>query len=236
MKCSDCPAEIKRRSSKHRRCDECAHKNKNQLMLRRAARACAKYECEDCKGLFKVPLRGIQKRCTQCTRKLRAKSSQHIRDRAVAAGLCCYCRKVAPNEGFICCKACSDTLHGKLKARRQARRDSGKCPQCGAEKFGTLTYCFTHWAHNTTKGSREVRDALVAKWAAQGGRCAYTGVQLTPGVNASIDHIVPRSKGGEHCAENLQWVCKQINRMKTDMTHEEFVETCAVISEKCRTK
>lgn len=33
-------------------------------------------------------------------------------------------------------------------------------------------------------------------------------------------------RGGTNDRENLQWVLHQVNRMKTDMTHEEFVHLC----------
>jgi len=57
-------------------------------------------------------------------------------------------------------------------------------------------------------------------------KCVYTGIVLIPGRNASLDHILPISRGGTHEIENLQWVDIQINRMKTDMTHQEFIQMC----------
>ncbi len=61
----------------------------------------------------------------------------------------------------------------------------------------------------------------------QGGKCAYTGEPLVIGVNASLDHRVPISRGGTHTIENVQWVSMRINFMKTEMTHDEFIATCA---------
>jgi hypothetical protein len=72
-----------------------------------------------------------------------------------------------------------------------------------------------------------VPDAIV--YEQQQGRCAYTGIELIPGLTASLDHIIPTSRGGTHDESNLQWVTKQINCMKTDMTHDEFLAMCQLI-------
>lgn len=56
-------------------------------------------------------------------------------------------------------------------------------------------------------------------------RCALTGRRLEP-KDASLDHIVPVSKGGAHVMSNLQIVHKQINQAKGTMTGSEFVAMC----------
>ena len=53
-------------------------------------------------------------------------------------------------------------------------------------------------------------------------RCAITGRPLTPS-DASMDHIVPLSRGGKHSIENIQIVHRQINAMKGTMTQEELI-------------
>ena len=72
--------------------------------------------------------------------------------------------------------------------------------------------------------------AIRAIWDAQNGRCAYTGLALIPGANASLDHVVPVAKGGTHDPENMQWILERINRMKTDMDHDEFLAMCRLIA------
>lgn len=74
--------------------------------------------------------------------------------------------------------------------------------------------------------------SLKEKLEAQNFKCAYTGEAIVPGINASIDHIVPASRGGSDGPENLQWVSKVINLMKTSMTHDEFIAMCKRISER----
>lgn len=56
-------------------------------------------------------------------------------------------------------------------------------------------------------------------------RCALTGRSLMPDT-ASLDHIVPVRCGGDHLIENVQVLHKEVNRAKTTMTNEEFVNLC----------
>ncbi len=53
-----------------------------------------------------------------------------------------------------------------------------------------------------------------------GNRCQYTGRLLRPG-EGNIDHVVPRSRGGETSWTNCVWACKRVNTRKGDKTPEE---------------
>ena len=46
-----------------------------------------------------------------------------------------------------------------------------------------------------------------------GNRCQYTGKLLRPD-EGSIDHVVPRSRGGRDAWENCVWASKQVNAKK----------------------
>lgn len=59
----------------------------------------------------------------------------------------------------------------------------------------------------------------------QGFRCAYSGRELTP-ETASVDHVIPVSRGGSLGIENLAIVHEEINTAKSSMTLEEFVQVC----------
>jgi hypothetical protein len=55
--------------------------------------------------------------------------------------------------------------------------------------------------------------------------CALTGRKLEPDT-ASLDHILPVRCGGEHVIENTQVLHKDVNRAKTTMTSQEFIQLC----------
>lgn len=51
-------------------------------------------------------------------------------------------------------------------------------------------------------------------------RCQYTGRLLRP-EEGSLDHVVPRSRGGRDTWENLVWSAKEVNQRKADrLPHE----------------
>lgn len=51
-------------------------------------------------------------------------------------------------------------------------------------------------------------------------RCQYTGKVLRPD-EGSLDHVVPRSRGGKDAWENLVWSSKAVNAKKADrLPHE----------------
>ena len=53
-----------------------------------------------------------------------------------------------------------------------------------------------------------------------GNRCQYTGRMLHPD-EGSLDHVVPRSRGGADSWENLVWSAKEVNQRKADrLPHE----------------
>jgi 5-methylcytosine-specific restriction endonuclease McrA len=64
-----------------------------------------------------------------------------------------------------------------------------------------------------TLNARNIRER-------DGNRCQYTGRELRPD-EGSLDHVVPRSRGGVNSWENLVWAAKEVNQRKGDrLPHE----------------
>ncbi len=60
--------------------------------------------------------------------------------------------------------------------------------------------------------------------------CYLSGVKINLFENNyNFDHIIPASKGGSNTLENLGILSEEVNRMKSDMTPEELIETCIKI-------
>lgn len=57
-------------------------------------------------------------------------------------------------------------------------------------------------------------------WDRDAYTCGYTGVRLNKD-DLSIDHIIPKSRGGGNTWENLITANKEINRVKADRTPQE---------------
>lgn len=60
-------------------------------------------------------------------------------------------------------------------------------------------------------------------------RCALSGRKLTP-ETASLDHILPLAKNGQHDISNIWIVDHQINAAKGTLTAEEFIQLCQEVT------
>jgi 5-methylcytosine-specific restriction endonuclease McrA len=59
-------------------------------------------------------------------------------------------------------------------------------------------------------------------------RCQYTGRVLRPD-EGSLDHVVPRSRGGKDAWENLVWSAREVNEKKADrLPHEAGLKLLSV--------
>ena len=112
--------------------------------------------------------------------------------------------------------------------RRQAER--GYCICC-VEKATAGRYCLPHWfamigrARGLT-GKNGGLTLIRRIWDEQGGICDVTGDHLVPGVNASLDHRIPVSRGGDCSRENLRWIVKMANYIKSDSSEEDLLTFC----------
>jgi hypothetical protein len=119
------------------------------------------------------------------------------------------------------------------RKRSREFRNSGRCQHCGKEAVAGVN-CLEHWFQHAAYmalgiSTNEARDAVMRQWDLQGGVCALTGVPLIPGGNASLDHRLPKSRGGANSADNLQWVTKTVNYAKRNLTDAEFVELARAV-------
>lgn len=106
-----------------------------------------------------------------------------------------------------------------------------KCLNCEKDRLSTSKYCLECWVANPLK--RKLRlpkeeisalvPLLIKKLEDSEYSCFYTGLQLVPGLNASIDHRNPRRKGGTNDISNLEWVHVSINNLKADRTEKQFI-------------
>lgn len=152
----------------------------------------------------------------------------------LASGRCVSCPR-PPVLGRTCCRGCMRKRSVATRRRQREWAAAGVCSNCGKEKTDP-TMCLDCRLKTVARLRYEkavssgVWLVLKKKWEDQGGRCVYSGEAITPGVNASIDHIVPKSRGGGDEPANLQWVSLRVNKMKGDMLHDEFLSMCRLIA------
>jgi hypothetical protein len=115
---------------------------------------------------------------------------------------------------------------------------STKCIHCNSgennkkwkgykELTGSWLFQYRHDAKKKNRDWLVSPEYLWNKWLEQNGRCAYTGIDLHHGENASLDRV-DSSLG--YIEGNVQWVHRNINRMKSNFTDKEFVNMCEQVS------
>lgn len=159
------------------------------------------------------------------------KRSQTLAIEGKAASCTSGCQKAGGSGGW--CPSCRARRNASNKRNYHERIARGQCPCC-SNSAEVGIFCFSHWLKNvgTSHGLGNKRGIalLRALWQEQQGRCAVTGAVLHPGSTASLDHVVPKSRGGSNEKSNLRWVLLRINQCKWDMTHEEFVLMCRTVA------
>jgi 5-methylcytosine-specific restriction endonuclease McrA len=146
-----------------------------------------------------------------------------------------------------CCSSCNDPRHENTtycivhlqkrrrweSVRRKIRVSSGGCGSCATGiPIGDTVLCLKCWwsIKASTFGSTALIQPLQELWRKQDGKCALSGLSLTVGENASIDHIMPKSKGGSNKIENLRWLHTSVNSGKGILSDEQFIEVCKAVA------
>lgn len=112
---------------------------------------------------------------------------------------------------------------------------NGICRYCSVQSLAHADSCERHWFTHVARkrlGNAalwvEIRDKLIA----QNYQCPYTGEKLVLGVNASLDHIKPKSKFEAIASdlENVEWVRIDVNFAKRAKSKEDFILMCRTIA------
>ncbi len=178
--------------------------------------------CVTCK---KCPPRPDRLSCQDCADGVNVRNKK-IKSDKLAAGKCVVCGQDHAKRS-ACCDNCKEKQRiAKLERARQLL-EQGLCGYCGkfpnVKSIWACTNCclkktaFRLW--NTSGCWRELQDLHDR----QDGSCPYLREPIIVGFDASIDHRIPRSKGGSDDISNLQWVHRSVNIMKWDLAHDEFL-------------
>lgn len=161
----------------------------------------------------------------------RKKANQRYRD-SVDAGACIHCGVDIGETESVSCKSCKDKATASRKSKRDAWVLAGLCRQCGSEKHPKAATCqrcrLRQMAADHLVNGCEW-NSLLDLFNSQNGKCFYSGLPIVIGVDASIDHTVAISNGGEFTIENVRFVHKSINQMKGSLSEEEFLKMVELV-------
>ena len=163
--------------------------------------------------------------CQKC-RDRKRKYSKDKRIIALNNGTCSILGCSNPLFTKAVCKSCLENNHKQQGQRVERLRAAGLCFVCGkliATPCGRCEKCQLKYLARFYLGDRKQWEILKELYKKQNGRCAYTNIPITIGNTASIDHIVPKSKGGQNIISNYQWTHCWINLAKKTTIHEEFI-------------
>ena len=179
--------------------------------------------------------------CYKCRKKLELNSDNFAISKKSSDGFdgrCKHCvnllsKKYRENKGE---KYRLENI-SKSKEQQNTRLSKGMCRHDNTLRLeNSDTLCEKHWFEYVAKhhlGTMKKGKLLKDLFDKQNGKCVYTGLQLTPALNASIDHILPLSKNPEmfNDIENLQWVHSDINLMKRNHLEDDFLNYIKLIYE-----
>lgn len=120
----------------------------------------------------------------------------------------------------------------KVKKFHELQENTDRCTvtlNCNEKVVGLTNKCLKHWSMNYAATARrcgytrgEFSKIILAIWHKQKGKCAITNLELVPGLNVEVDHIIPRSRGGDNTPGNLRLVHRFVNQIKSNLTDLEL--------------
>jgi len=162
-----------------------------------------------------------------------AGAQRKYRKEKLSQGLCvvAYCLNKLSSDNY--CGPCLVKRRDWEKTRSVKRAADGYCYKCTINPAAPyLVNCVECWfKQKAGANTKSVRNAQALKdlWEKQDGKCAISGLPLTIGLNVSLDHIVPKSKGGSNKVDNFQWVLTSVNSFKLTNSLEEMFTICKAI-------
>ena len=150
------------------------------------------------------------------------------------AKTCSKCSKEYPVSDFFKHKQTKDGLHSWCKSCCKEGNEKSR-----QKKYSTFEGRITTFLR-TCKNSAEkrgnefslTRQDLIDCWENQQGLCVYSGIEMTtqPALPTSVSVERIDSSIG-YTPENTVLCCNHINRMKSDLSYDEFFTFCKAISE-----
>lgn len=126
---------------------------------------------------------------------------------------------------------------------RQSKDDGVKKKKKKETLARILNLKLTHFSRTLTKAERQLNKTEgcnrmfkvkdLEKKLKDNPYCYLTGskININESQTYSLDHIVPKSRGGDNSLENCGLTTRMANQMKSNQTVEELIENCKKILE-----
>lgn len=184
--------------------------------------------------------------------KCRKNKNWEYWEQRLLMGMCLHSGK-CPNKsikGQRFCQDCSTKEYNIVKENNKKLSGCGLCVRCKTNKYmeiyenkpeATIKMCRTCYLQQTSLrylGSKNNWKELLELLEKQGFRCAYSGETIILGVNDSVDHIIAQKTCPEkkYDITNMQWITRDVNRMKSDLDEQRFFDLLTKILENCKNR
>ena len=171
--------------------------------------------------------RAIRKQvyCEKC--RIRHMESNRARKKSlVEKNLCTICGGDKEQIKKSKCNKCLEKMNKFMNDRRTNREKNGKCIDCGVESnTKRCDACYLKMISTNVFGTTKRYVELKELFEKQNSKCNYTGRTLSLQENCELDHVFPKSKGGSNSIENFQWLHRDVNKMKHDLTEKDFIDS-----------
>ena len=147
---------------------------------------------------------------------------------------CCKCKEEKDSDCFYKRNnargfrhECKECFNKNGRHKNLVKLKENKCRYCQDGRIKGSRYCLFHCVKMNCRVSNidfSLIDPLIDKLYSQKFECHYTGKLLIPGVNTSLDHKIPKAKGGLNTLDNLIWVDISVNRLKGKTDYKVFLE------------
>lgn len=202
-----------------------------------------KRKCLSCDGISHYIRQGL---CSLCYfNQIEKREVRYSKTHSKSPFLCStrVCNNIKKDKREKC-ETCLLRIKEISDNKKRELSLSGLCNRCGSNKFldsyskkKTLTRlcqeCYLKDVSCRHFDTPQHWQKLYEILKRQDFRCAYTGEILVLGINASVDHILPQKKYPEKAkdVDNIQWVTKDINGMKSSFVEKRFLELITSIYE-----
>ena len=152
-------------------------------------------------------------------------------------GKCVKCGGERDSER-VKCGSCRELAKKTYERAKKRCKDRNLCLDCGKwfclDGNARCKICYLKRVAHKRLGSTSKWKEIDGLFEQQSGLCPYTGIPLQLGLNAELDHKVPKSKGGTDDVLNLQWVYSKVNTMKWNNDEGDFLSLVKLVYEhKC---
>ncbi len=123
------------------------------------------------------------------------------------------------------CTTCNTPKpHNKFRFRRDRNSYVSTCRKCENSYRRKLRDRFDRLTINLRlRYGVRIKSDILRAVLGEPANCYICGDPING--DAELDHVIPRSLGGPTEIENLRWSHRRCNRMKHDLTIEEFLKT-----------